>query len=468
MPSTSALPCRRTPVPGRRPCSVRFGARFSSHPLTVFPVYSVHTLSGSPAGFRFSVRSIPPQAPFAVPLHGEADARSALLSAQEPDYSHYTRSGLVRQEQTSSGLCTKSALILEIGLASQTKHVIIIMYSYAGTPHRHNEEDSAMKKSAKTAMTAAVFAAALGISAGGTVPADAASYLAATDQRTMQILYGPGPDFVPPPDGDANGDKLLDARDLTLIKQRLLSLKYGELAHIYGGDFDFIFSAYLDDYDAYYDRVLNDTDARYLARLLTGETSRYMDPEEQARPLAFKVYLQPVAYLSDNVPESAEDRAALEEAAAKLLRALRSYNACLMDPAAIQPVLSNRAIFDLWLNRPSELLIPDGFQPQNSGVEEDGARYLPVECRFGFWAPGDPVPTGEFTDDGEPIYAASNDDDWITDSTLKFRVCAFRSDPDAGGIYYDKCVVEWDVNTGKILVHDSLTKEQALPEFGNN
>ena len=48
-----------------------------------------------------------------------------------------------------------------------------------------------MKHNRKTALTAAVFAAAIGVSFTGSIPAEAdtAQYLAATDQREMQILY---------------------------------------------------------------------------------------------------------------------------------------------------------------------------------------------------------------------------------------------------------------------------------------
>ena len=95
-----------------------------------------------------------------------------------------------------------------------------------------------MKHNRKTALTAAVFAAAIGVSITGSIPAEAetAQYLAATDQRTMQILYGPGPNIEREIDGDINADRVLDARDLTLMKQKLLS---GDTRN-YTPQFDFL------------------------------------------------------------------------------------------------------------------------------------------------------------------------------------------------------------------------------------
>ena len=113
-----------------------------------------------------------------------------------------------------------------------------------------------MKHSGQTRLTAALFAAALGISATGST-----------------ILYGPPPNYDPPETGDMNDDKVLDARDLTLMKQRLLRDEES-----YSGTADFN-----------RDICCNGTDARALMQQLTGEAQ-----SEQRRPTGFTLYFRPV------------------------------------------------------------------------------------------------------------------------------------------------------------------------------
>ena len=73
-----------------------------------------------------------------------------------------------------------------------------------------------MKRTKQTMLTAAVFAAALGLSSSGTAVSAALTFTPES-QRTAAVLYGP-----PTPRGDIDQNWYLDARDLTLMKRHAL------------------------------------------------------------------------------------------------------------------------------------------------------------------------------------------------------------------------------------------------------
>ena len=316
-----------------------------------------------------------------------------------------------------------------------------------------------MKKDAKTAMTAAVFAAALGISAGGTVPVDAAVYLAATDQRTMQILYGPGPDFEKPVSGDLNGDKILDARDLSLIKQRLLN---GTENYSYTADFLFD----MDDDGA---------DARALMQHLTGEADA-----ENKRPVSFTLFFKPVPYFSDEVPEVMEERFRLTEEANLRLRRIENYLYRNDAPApefvyALTQQQEKKLLpYDLeseeppfWgsaLERIYRMKVPDGFAPNT--FFDDGADETGVVCQhrteITLSMPFEDQPLvisgdSEDPDDGLPAPMMQH-------SVQNYSFPTYTRYADGHEAYFDKLLIEWNVNTGEFRMHECLTPEQNLPE----
>ncbi len=311
-----------------------------------------------------------------------------------------------------------------------------------------------MKKTTKTALTAAIFAAALGVSAGGSIAAEAEtqSYLAATDQRTMQILYGPGPNYNPNKTGDINGDERLDARDLTLMKRALLSRQPPEL------------SGPTRHYNFRNDFQIDRTDARALMQHLTGAEADSMYPVE------FTVYFKAVPYLSDSIPDSEAERNALEEAAKKKLLRLQSRmfhvrgsDRQLPVILRLQPDLENGlndTEFTIFLNSTYLLRLSDGFAPNNADQAEPDGPPSHVSMLTGevSYLEAVEVPSSSSAET-EPFITYNR-----SDEQFSFPVLTFVSDPEKGDIYYDKCLVEWDVNTGKTLAHDSLTPDQQIPE----
>ena len=316
-----------------------------------------------------------------------------------------------------------------------------------------------MKKTTKTALTAAIFAAALGVSAGSSLPAEAEMqrYLAATDQRTMQILYGPGPDYNPHKTGDISDDLVLDARDLTLMKRDLLSSSPPQM------------SAANRHYDFRSDSVINGTDARALMQYLTGAE------EDSMHPVEFTVYFRPVPYLSDSVPESEAERKALEEAGEDKLASLSGcmFNAVSSDrqwavrPRYLYSTVSN-AECDILLNGTYLLRIPDGFYPNEEiplnetdtalgHRSELNAEFIFEEIAYRKGA----APEGEGPDVLVPDFVNTIS----SECKISCSFPTFISDPEKGDIYYDKCLVEWDVNTNKTRISKSLTPYETIPDL---
>lgn len=319
-----------------------------------------------------------------------------------------------------------------------------------------------MKKNAKTAMTAAVFAAALGVSAGSITPVDAAVYLAATDQRTMQILYGPGPDFEKPVSGDLNGDKILDARDLSLIKQRLLK---GTENYSYTADFLF-------------DTDTDGADARALMQHLTGEADA-----ESKRPVSFTLYFKPVPYFSDAVPEVTEERFRLTEEANLRLRRIENYLNRNDAPApefvySPTPEQQNKKLLPydtesgeqpFWgsaLEKTYRMKVPDGFAPNT--FFDDGAEETGAVCQHRTEI------TLSMPFEDQPLTAVISGDSEDPDDGLPAPMmshCEYHSSfptytryADGHEEYFDKLLIEWNVNTGEFRMHECLTPEQNLPE----
>ena len=127
-----------------------------------------------------------------------------------------------------------------------------------------------MKHTKQTRLTAALFAAAMSASVCGNT---ASASFSPEDQRMAAILYGPPPNYEFPEAGDMNDDKVLDARDLSRIKQRLIR---DEESYSFIADFTG-------------DVNCNGTDARALMQYLTGEAQ-----SEHKRPTGFTLYFRPM------------------------------------------------------------------------------------------------------------------------------------------------------------------------------
>ena len=313
-----------------------------------------------------------------------------------------------------------------------------------------------MKRSKHAVLTAAVFAAALGASRYGSLPADAVTqhYLAATDQRTMQLLYGPGSIISPNMVGDINDDKVLDARDLTLLKRELLSGPYPALL------------GSTQHFNVCGDSFINGTDARVLMQRLTGEENNPKHPTELI------VYLMPCSFFATEEPDSKKDYAELES-----LAGFRLADFACAEFYVGSDGKKISAAGEEWDGAPVQWLslgnlitvrIPDGFVP-NTTVTEDGVTrrqhvsVLNMELAFDHYRYEYPSPVidDDITPaDFEPVRHYEGTDR----CTLSCPVVTFESVPGQEDVYYDKCLVEWNVNTDELRVHQSKTMEQSIDE----
>lgn len=306
-----------------------------------------------------------------------------------------------------------------------------------------------MRKTKQTALTAAVFAAAIGISGGGSIAsaAETGRYLTETGAGIMQVLYGPAPIEQQTISGDVNMDKMLDAKDLTLIKREALGLQE---------EFDLKFQLVDDD-------EWDGADARALVQKLTGEWDR------PNRPYVFWLTLRPVAYFPEDEPEDAEQRDALITAAQEKLKTIQwdplkvrtasgAEERLLMDYPSYH---SYNATKEISLFCDCYVELTDGFAPNDyAGDDED--------------PDGDAMPKAEnchrtVIDYSYTSYTAESrqDDDppapvQSERSGGSFSFLTYKQDPEKGNVYYDKCLVEWNVNTGKIRVHDPLEMGQDI------
>ena len=297
-----------------------------------------------------------------------------------------------------------------------------------------------MRKTKQTALTAAVFAAAIGISGSGSIAsaAETGRYLTETGAGIMQVLYGPAPIEFRKFPGDANNDKVVDAKDLTLIKREALGLGHGMESSFQTVD----------------DDEWNGADARALVQKLTGEWDR------PKRPYVFWLWFRPVAYFPEDEPEDAEQRDALITAAQEKLKTIR------WDPLKIRTSSGEEerlfmeihdyhdynAAKEMILNYDYYVELTDGFAPNDyDGDDEDPDGDAMPKAENCHRTIIDYSYTAESRQDDDPPAPVQ-----LERSGGSFSFLTYEQDPEKGDVYYDKCLVEWDVNTGKIKVHDPL------------
>ena len=301
-----------------------------------------------------------------------------------------------------------------------------------------------MKKTLQTALTAAAFAAALGMTAAGST-VSAMTEFSPESQQIAAVLYGPPPGYQPPVEGDANEDRILDARDLSLMKRGIF------LDDLHEGDDDYRKSKY------------DGRSARLLMQRLTGEE------ENPQHPIAFTVYFKPVAYFSDEAPESQEEREALErDAENRLGQTEGSERFILTDPATgkrrsveLHEPGATYTYLAPGLGKTFELSLRDGFVPN---AEEDGVRLHKslLQWSIEFAKYGESFTVMDYDGENASLGVAAPRSSNVKEYSADF--VTFRSDPEAGDTYYDKCVVEWNVNTDELRIGKPLTMDQALPE----
>ena len=291
-----------------------------------------------------------------------------------------------------------------------------------------------MKRTKQTMLTAAVFAAALGLSSSGTAVSAALTF-SPDSQRTAAVLYGP-----PPLRGDIDENRYLDARDLTLMKRYHLMRRQD--------------SSYQPDYLYPYRmdgnmEIAGTSDVRMLRNRLTGSSD----------PVKFEIRVKWVPYLSTEVPDSEEERLALEKRAKEIADLDDHYYAYAWNEKGEDVYLKIPAYFTYLQENDfyfpvSFTSVPDADHPERTTLhvqmyfrkltEEEATLVSDSYSRSDLELP-DREPSAE-------------------DITIDLELCSRLEKEDGSVQLYDKCEVEYDVLTGKYLVHDCLPPEEWFPE----
>lgn len=293
-----------------------------------------------------------------------------------------------------------------------------------------------MKHSLKTALTAAVFAAALSISSAETEAAALIAFSPAS-QRIAAVLYGPQPI-----DGDLDLNWVLDARDMTRMKRILLAQMEDS------SDASVRIPPFFGEVTA------GSADVRRLRNLLTGMNA----------PVEFDIRIRWVPYLSTEVPESAEERQALEAQAKEKQDADCSYYLLATNEKGENVNLRWESALANYLspNYDSSNIIPVSFKetpdadhPERSTLHVRLDLYRLTENEdFVDWSDFSAIDLTE----REPNEG---------DIQLDLALCSRLVQRDGSVQVYDKCEVEYDILTGKVLVHESLTPEQQFSDFAD-
>ena len=290
-----------------------------------------------------------------------------------------------------------------------------------------------MKRTKQTALTAAVFAAALGISQAGST-ASAAVDFSPESQQIAAVLYGP-----PPLVGDIDENRCIDARDLTLMKQYLLKLKQDssympEKLYLYNMD----------------DSLTGSADARILRNRITC----------MSEPVEYQLCVKWVPYLSSEIPERGEERQALEQRAQKLYGTEDYFYPNAYSETGEDIILSKSAYltypsadnYDIFHIRYSA--VPDAEIPNRTTLRVHlyFRRLTEEEHEHSF---------NSFSRSTVGLPEREPDQN---DIQFDLDLISRREQPDGTVQLYDKCIVEYDILTGACLVHDPLTPEQDIPE----
>ncbi|MBR3448755.1 MAG: hypothetical protein IKH27_13230 [Oscillospiraceae bacterium] len=308
-----------------------------------------------------------------------------------------------------------------------------------------------MKRTKQTALTAAVFAAAIGISSAGSTDFAAAAAIAFSpeSQQIAATVYGPPPISA---FGDGNGDKNIDARDLTLLKRRLLTQerRTGEpriLHEHYSPNYTAAFNPKAMDFDQ--NGILNPGDVRELRNRLTG----------QQEPTAFFVRFLPVPYFSDEVPESDEEKDALLNRASELANE-SCYNVFITYRGSANPEIPSGQ-FGMALHSLQAIgfnldfsAAPDPDNPNRTVGHATLLLQHRAEDDFGQLGILDEIPMPQTQQEGD----IRLDLEYVTREILE----------DGTVKYYDKLEVEYNMLTGEVRIGTPIAQdaEISMPDFG--
>lgn len=293
-----------------------------------------------------------------------------------------------------------------------------------------------MKHSMKTALTAAAFAAALSISSAETAAAAQIAFSPAS-QRAAAMLYGP-----PPVDYDMDENWNLDARDMSRMKRILLEQMEES------SDARARFYPYFGEDSA------GSADVRRLRNLLTGMNA----------PVEFDIRIRWVPYLSTEVPESAEERQALEAQAKEKQDAdCFYYFSATNEKGENVNLRCGSTLGNCVIPKyESSNIIPVSFkETPDADHPERTTLHVRLDLR-------------RMTEYEEGMYLSDSSVlDLIKrepnegDIQLDLALCSRLVQRDGSVQVYDKCEVEYDILTGKVLVHESLTPEQQFSDFAD-
>lgn len=300
-----------------------------------------------------------------------------------------------------------------------------------------------MKRTKQTALTAAVFAAALGVSQTGST-VSAVTDFSPESQQTAAVLYGPPPITVY---GDGDGNNITDARDLTLLKRRLIKeisrTKGTRILHEhYAPNYSAAFNPAAMDLDR--NNFLDPADVRELRNRLTG----------QQEPTKFTAEVWPVPFFSDEKPESpAEQEALLAQASDP--DTIACYDFYVLNSGSANAVLqTGGGYYEMHCLSPFTLeldfsAVPDQDDPLRTSMK---AAVLLRADIYGLSCEDGTMPQDQR--DGDIRF----DLDYIT-----------RKVQEDGTVrYYDKMQIEYNMLTGEIRIGSPAAQDELLtpPDFG--
>ena len=300
-----------------------------------------------------------------------------------------------------------------------------------------------MKHTKQTRLTAALFAAAMGASVCGNT---ASAAFSPEDQRMAAVVYGPPPVTF----GDGDGNNLADARDLTLLKRRLLTKERNT------GETRILHEHYSPNYmvdfnpkamDLNQDDVLNPADVRMLRNRLTG----------QQTPTTFCVRILAVPYFADDIPEDAGERLKLLERASRL-DAPYSYDVFIMYSDSANPEIPSGQ-YGMLLNfmQPLQIRLDCPALPDPDNPDRTTRKATVLLRRRP--EPDDYSMLGDLDNISMPRTQQAGD--ILLDLEYLTRVVL----ADGSVRYYDKLEIEYNMLTGEVRIGNPIPQDAEFSEW---
>ena len=279
-----------------------------------------------------------------------------------------------------------------------------------------------MKHTRHTAITAAIFAAALSTSsASGT----AFAAFSPESQQIAAVLYGP-----PPVQGDLNHDFSVDARDITLLKQYLMK-NDPETGSTRIAQFTSEQDGYRYDADFTGDHRISQSDVRAMLNHTICDT----------RPTSFHADLCMLAYLSSDTLTESEQKKRVEDA----YMLLRSHYRVTVRSDSEEWVAYNNINY-LEIGYYLSFRLPQSFENPKAPGESTVRKATILFER---------IPQGD-----EDLIIPDAPDSF----EIELNYVTSRMNEDGSLSYYDKCLVECDVVEGRSACTDICVVDELFEE----